>query len=103
EGGIRARHVTGVQTCALPIWPTSSPSCAEGPAEAVGVMLRRCPKRNWERWLAGVPYAELMLPRGQRTRKVRVYNRAFLRELLARSEERSVGKGWSCRGRRQPV
>src|SRR5207249_5692012 len=27
EDGIRARNVTGVQTCALPIWPFSSRPC----------------------------------------------------------------------------
>src|SRR5207302_3389182 len=31
EDGIRDFHVTGVQTCALPIWPLQPPPLAPGP------------------------------------------------------------------------
>src|SRR5690606_39919563 len=83
EDGIRAFHVTGVQTCALPIypepggsryhpwWPPQSPTTAD-PPEAV----RRRPE----------PHARSSPPAGP--------------EPYGRSEERRVGK--ECRSRSAP-
>src|SRR2546421_7897981 len=38
EDGIRDLIVTGVQTCALPIWPPGSPTAPSAPALAKGAM-----------------------------------------------------------------
>src|SRR5690606_39988601 len=38
EDGIRDFHVTGVQTCALPILSTGVPTCTENPASSMMVV-----------------------------------------------------------------
>src|SRR5919202_6739639 len=49
EDGIRDHCVTGVQTCALPIWR------CEG-----GAMAARSGRRRWQRSLAALAVAEIM-------------------------------------------
>src|SRR5690606_40090887 len=77
EDGIRDFHVTGVQTCALPISTTKLPGSAQNSAtdSASATRLRRSPASQ--------------LDQGARGTNTRV-----------RSEERRVGK--ECRSRRSP-
>src|SRR5690606_39762399 len=84
EDGIRDFHVTGVQTCALPI---SGPSW--GPGRCVA---------------AGMPASRLVLDVGQGP-QVELDDLGVAGQLLTgagvgvlRSEERRVGKEWASRG-----
>src|SRR6185437_13582448 len=45
EDGIRDKLVTGVQTCALPIWPTTTPAAANAPSMPIVMprTIRFCP------------------------------------------------------------
>src|SRR5690606_39636541 len=81
EDGIRAFHVTGVQTCALPIW-----SIATKPIRArqLGQVAAPPPLTAPER-----PPAGLRPPRDPRVRPRR-------RRRRSRSEERRVGHGGCC-------
>src|SRR5699024_11407171 len=74
EDGIRYRNVTGVQTCALPIYRPAAPRLVGRPTSrgAAGRSRRRCGSR-------GRPYM----------RHLRGHRRPARR---ARSEERRVGK-----------
>src|SRR5690606_40980452 len=45
EDGIRDFHVTGVQTCALPIWPPPAGPPASGDGPAAAHRKSRCPPR----------------------------------------------------------
>src|SRR5690606_40778374 len=95
EDGIRDFHVTGVQTCALPIF-----SGLDG--RKVGCQVRDVrpallmilsPEEAVPRWterdiVATLPVAEVMTALPPRTR------------IIARSEERRVGKECRSRGRR---
>src|SRR5207253_6382629 len=99
---IRDGHVTGVQTCALPISP---PRNGEGEKDTLLLPLSEA-ERGWGRGKAtgrrvgksrpfevesspasGAP--DLSIPRGRRSRSM----------SLPRSEERRVGKECRCRGR----
>src|SRR5262249_59714323 len=83
EDGIRDWSVTGVQTCALPIWPCAwrgahvpaAGSAAVGDCKrkraVAATFLRRCPTRP---------------------------DRVAGEGRCARSEERRVGKEWRARG-----
>src|SRR5947209_16846473 len=88
EDGIRDIGVTGVQTCALPIFPPPASS------------LRRSSATDWARGTSFEPWSQesfvgrqeppaaaIILPRGKPP-------------VAARSEERRVGK--ECRSRRSP-
>src|SRR5437870_13616287 len=70
EDGIRDGHVTGVQTCALPIWP------------APGYRVPACRRQRFRRAADGP---------GRRSQSRRDW-------CGRRSEERRVGKEWRCRG-----
>src|SRR5437762_4349053 len=86
EDGIRDTSVTGVQTCALPIWsPRSKPRLLEGRAANLG---DRRPAYCWIR-----VHRHRNLPadaRGQRAA-------ACAQRAARRSEERRVGKEWRTR------
>src|SRR5690606_39526734 len=84
EDGIRDFHVTGVQTCALPIY--HQPRRARGQVE-------RPPPEAGEKALD-----ELLDMRAHGSR--RLPQRAWIRGSMARSEERRVGK--ECRSRGSP-
>src|SRR5439155_2738001 len=96
EDGIRDGHVTGVQTCALPIschrrdWSTAgshfgrSLELRHGEANRRGVALS----------LAGL--ARVALTIGEPARAARLLGAADAL-LEARSEERRVGKEWRAR------
>src|SRR5207253_5504176 len=82
EDGIRDGHVTGVQTCALPIWQTIADRIDFA---APGLARNRrtggnCALSFWRWFAGGIPVLERRLPRD------------------VRSEERRVGKEWRCRG-----
>src|SRR5205823_7661539 len=77
EDGIRDKLVTGVQTCALPIWP---PAMGRRQAHRHGSTLPQPPVQAW--------VATLMRPCSTVTRTV---------PSRSRSEERRVGK--ECRSR----
>src|SRR5256886_4452323 len=89
EDGIRDLTVTGVQTCALPIWPLAlvtllgtGTCCAQAP----GVLTTTIPPQ---------PLAEALAAYAHQTGLQLVYE-----SELARSEERRVGK--ECRSRWSP-
>src|SRR3712207_8503080 len=81
EDGIRDIGVTGVQTCALPIW-------AGGPHDAVGRRGERVQRRQ-ARARVVARRGVRAVPRGGRGR--------LALALVERSEERRVGK--ECRSR----
>src|SRR5438874_12351511 len=72
EDGIRDLYVTGIQTCALPIWE------GEAPAEPRSVPARQEPR-----------------PPGRRS--PRAASHVAVDVLVERSEERRVGKECNCR------
>src|SRR5690606_40087726 len=85
EDGIRDFHVTGVQTCALPIFRS------ESPARSRWLRLRPGPKRRFQ------PPAWLLWKRELPTRAspglpLSVARRNWRGRLPPRSEERRVGK-----------
>src|SRR5439155_5941859 len=89
EDGIRAGHVTGVQTCALPI--SATPSSARGPSPPAARV--HGPKMELPEATVSVPAPILLsapLPVSEP-----------LRVRSERSEERRVGKEWRCRGWRE--
>src|SRR5207253_3464230 len=96
EDGIRDGHVTGVQTCALPIF--------KGREERRPVIGEEAIERDDQSlaWHSGVPGVEAKMLAGLNQQRVRRNSRAIrqVREVAARSEERRVGKG--CRWRRAP-
>src|SRR5690606_40932437 len=84
EDGIRDFHVTGVQTCALPIWaapPRPAPAAVRPRRTAEARLLR--------------PRTRPPPPPGRR-RKARP-GRPPARATGCRSEERRVGKEWRAR------
>src|SRR5207253_8091386 len=83
EDGIRDGHVTGVQTCALPI------SLALATGSSFPGALREA-LRDRAHPLTGAP--------GTAPEEPRAVERAEVREVVNRSEERRVGK--ECRSRR---
>src|SRR5690606_40161451 len=98
--GIRDFHVTGVQTCALPILflnkidnfetPVRDILPMLQPASAKPLVLRQIPV--WENGIA-TGFVDLALERAF------VYREHAPSEVIAvRSEERRVGKGWRARG-----
>src|SRR5690606_39724719 len=86
EDGIRGFHVTGVQTCALPIWCGRGGRGREARGQARLVLLRGRHRR-----LREVP----QLPQGGRGAPHR--HRPGGRGQGQRSEERRVGKEWRSR------
>src|SRR5207253_5436722 len=96
EDGIRDGHVTGVQTCALPIFPRGSRCAAlrRGWESAVGILGTSVPP-------TGTPSARgrTLVPCAAATRGSRL-RRIFGGMPGFRSEERRVGK--ECRSRMGP-
>src|SRR5439155_18582161 len=84
EDGIRDGHVTGVQTCALPIWRLGVVSRSARAHEARAA-IARSPAELWTQ------SAETGDPAGQ----------VLIAGLEERSEERRVGKECGCRWWRQ--
>src|SRR5260221_7758347 len=90
EDGIRDHCVTGVQTCALPIYFAACPDVAQATATSPCKCAQNCkePRCLWiDRHVHKVKH--LLLP-----------FQAELTAILARSEERRVGK--ECRSRWSP-
>src|SRR5205823_11376311 len=90
EDGIRDKLVTGVQTCALPIY---APGHARAGASVDGSRRDAHGGGGWRLWLL----------RDQRSVAGRTAKSAGSRHALGagdqgRSEERRVGKEWSSRG-----
>src|SRR5256885_6488930 len=88
EDGIRDYKVTGVQTCALPIWTT--PSVGGGPSS---VSLRRALPVPGGRAVYGPGLIAKSFHKNIRTRQGD-------KGMIKRSEERRVGK--ECRSRWSP-
>src|SRR5690606_40710203 len=88
EDGIRVFHVTGVQTCALPICRARPPSCGGGRRRADEGCDRRVDRRRAERTNA------------LRSSGVAHPGCPGTKPPWRRSEERRVGK--ECRSRRGP-
>src|SRR5690606_39294378 len=82
EDGIRDFHVTGVQTCALPISVHDS-------LRALGIPPVKPPKKD--RRTKGEETAVLLLSDWQLGKRTPTYSSEV------RSEERRVGKGWRTR------
>src|SRR5439155_4357264 len=83
EDGIRDGHVTGVQTCALPIWPHGDPSSR--------------PNRDGE---SRRPEFHPLVPGGEPWSRPDHAAPGGPQPLRPRSEERRVGK--ECRSRWSP-
>src|SRR5207302_3281524 len=83
EDGIRGFHVTGVQTCALPIWPAQT--------EVAPFCSASLPVRSWPR---------VGLHIGATWKSVKRMLWPWSRSRFGRSEERRVGK--EGRARRWP-
>src|SRR5439155_2721313 len=95
EDGIRDGHVTGVQTCALPICTPAKPF--SGSPESAGVPTtsrsqepRRCG------WM--LPSTASLRQTGGRELERIVFDEATIARRVRRSEERRVGKEWRARG-----
>src|SRR5205809_4260454 len=88
EDGIRDVAVTGVQTCALPISPTSSLSWFSRWALALG------DGRQWYS-SSSVNHRRSQHMAGSFLARV---ERGLPSRTLSRSEERRVGKEWRCGG-----
>src|SRR5690606_40667444 len=96
EDGIRDFHVTGVQTCALPIYPHPGPGAAAQPPGDIG-------EPPGQRRPDSAPLA---VPGGQEAQGGSVH-RPHQGTTLGRSEERRVGKEsrewWSREDSRKKV
>src|SRR5690606_41068092 len=91
EDGIRDFHVTGVQTCALPIFLVRDASPRDHEVQLA--------RHDARRVAARVEVVDLALeqPRHGREARVRVprdVHAARDRHVVGRSEERRGGKGW---------
>src|SRR5690606_39846592 len=98
EDGIRDFHVTGVQTCALPIWLRDALKTKEG-LMATGELMVAATA------LGGLALMAKDVVAGKEPRDVFTKEGladAFIQGgaggLYARSEERRVGKEWRARG-----
>src|SRR5690606_40009858 len=91
EDGIRYFHVTGVQTCALPIWRHDAPDEFKGAAGCDGCGRRGAEGRTAPKGRKGqvFPPGRSKLPLRQHALRAPGRRQRFLRE---RSEERRVGK-----------
>src|SRR5207253_3313291 len=85
EDGIRGGHVTGVQTCALPIYRVRSPSHQRH----AGLCARKMPSEGISRKPSSRP-TDL---------SSNVHFHGDREQGQARSEERREGKEWGCGGR----
>src|SRR5207249_8773204 len=100
EDGIRDRNVTGVQTCALPIYmPASLNAGGEARRSATGEA-RSARTADRGRRDMRIPSA-LGLEQHER-RAVRTFEQRTARAVCGRSEERRVGKECRSRGGRAP-
>src|SRR5256885_4727489 len=88
EDGIRDYKVTGVQTCALPIWPEEGARVVELRARRLDVVVAR------------LVVAVLALVEQQQVDRAPEAQRAVDPAAAGRSEERRVGK--ECRSRWSP-
>src|SRR5690606_39867478 len=87
EDGIRCFHVTGVQTCALPIYALSAGKKA-GTGHGPGWYRRKAAETAYHRWAAGRPVA----PAGDGVKASRPDPGYSFHVRASRSEERRVGK-----------
>src|SRR5690606_39589275 len=103
EDGIRDFHVTGVQTCALPIFAAvaEAGSLDGSDLEAATELVD---DEGRKRFAFDVFSNDEQRTRGLDDGFENGEHRLKVRELLLRSEERRVGKEWRagrCRGRRK--
>src|SRR5207253_5875196 len=92
EDGIRDGHVTGVQTCALPIWRWTSRRRRfwRSPREGLTGMRRTDPGQAALAVARGWPRTTALSHAPSRVRHLRTHRHTHPR--TARSEERRVGK-----------
>src|SRR5439155_12328018 len=96
--GIRDGHVTGVQTCALPIYNARSMADSTQPTLAGGGRREAGGDRRGIRGIFGPMRVPVQRPPQQQQQRQRQgLNENYGRELLERSEERRVGE--ECRSR----
>src|SRR5207302_8179587 len=98
--GIRDFHVTGVQTCALPIF-TPRGTTTRPTADQVRIALMD----TLTPWLPGARVLDLFAGAGgvglealSRGARHATFVESQVRAVAARSEERRVGKAWRARG-----
>src|SRR5206468_6224543 len=96
EDGIRDLIVTGVQTCALPIFGSDA-RMARHVEDASAVLAERREGRRTEQPGCDEVDVEQLSPvgRGQPV-QVRMRDRPADARVVHRSEERRVGKEWGC-------
>src|SRR5690606_40513077 len=96
EDGIRDFHVTGVQTCALPISVQEALQAGASRSEVAALIgeaeLLQGDLADARRWLAGGEFSAATRERGYHA-----LARLEMTEGNLRSEERRVGKEWSAR------
>src|SRR5690606_40771491 len=97
EDGIRFFHVTGVQTCALPISPSRRRSNAVSSPCPRSARSSRS-RRLWRPSGPTVFSSSATRPHRSPTRSPRFQRHGKGRSLYSRSEERRVGKEWRARG-----
>src|SRR5439155_15643125 len=97
EDGIRDGHVTGVQTCALPIYPDKFEIGQLKLEEGVSCAACHGPYDDWY-----YPHANLRRPARQAKKQANINWRALPPDVkerdYGRSEERRVGKEGKARG-----
>src|SRR5690606_40167056 len=93
EDGIRDFHVTGVQTCALPIFVVPPPLCEESPPPVLRVL--NVPGSSF--LCVGAPESKPAAMTVTRTSSPSESSMIVPKMMFARSEERRVGK--ECRDR----
>src|SRR5690606_39849019 len=97
EDGIRGFHVTGVQTCALPIC-APRPRLADAAPPGVAGRLRLAGPSAGPRAAALVHARHAAVPLRARAVPLAFAKPALVRGGVPRSEERRVGKERGCRG-----
>src|SRR5690606_41180933 len=90
EDGIRDFHVTGVQTCALPIYPADWNQFDEIMKDEQGPAMIKAMKAYAEQFIdAAAQYGDLLFEQNQ----TRIRGKDKASKYAQRSEERRVGKG----------
>src|SRR5690606_40072433 len=98
EDGIRDFHVTGVQTCALPIFHSQNHWGCAGHTGCEAPRPYATPGLESVRGIRQVGYRALARMAQDTYPRSSALVSVWERHPAARSEERRVGKGWRCSG-----
>src|SRR5690625_5493745 len=91
DEGIRDGHVTGVQTCALPIWPRLTPGATPSSTSMTVPRTRRPARTTCSRSTTVTGKTERVL-----NKRALMPGRSCPVTVTNRSEERRVGIGYNC-------